>query len=65
MVGGRWSVVCGLWSVAGRWVVVLYYAPSIVQAMSDTFVTFDMLKMKSQSLAPFDQGNARLYVTNS
>ena len=25
-VGGSWSVVCGLWSVAGRWAVVLYYA---------------------------------------
>ena len=31
MVPGRWlwseAVVCGLWSVAGRWAVVLYHAP--------------------------------------
>ena len=27
-VGGSWSVVCGLWSVAGRCAVVLYYANS-------------------------------------
>ena len=26
MVGGRWLMVDGLWSVAGRWAVVLYYA---------------------------------------
>ena len=26
VVGVTWSVVCGLWSVAGRWAVVLYYA---------------------------------------
>ena len=26
MVGGRWLMVGGLWSVAGWWVVVLYYA---------------------------------------
>ena len=26
MVGGRWLVVGGLWSVTGRWAVVLYYA---------------------------------------
>ena len=25
-VGGRWLMVGGLWSVAGRWAVVLYYA---------------------------------------
>ena len=26
MVRGRWLMVGGLWSVAGRWAVVLYYA---------------------------------------
>ena len=26
MVGGRWLMVGGLWSVAGRWAVVFYYA---------------------------------------
>ena len=26
LVGGQWLMVGGLWSVAGRWAVVLYYA---------------------------------------
>ena len=31
MVGGRWLMVGDLWSVAGRWAVVLYYAENNVQ----------------------------------
>ena len=31
MVGGRWLMVGGLWSVAGRWAVVLYYALARLQ----------------------------------
>ena len=34
MVGGSWLVICGLWSVAGRWAVVLYYAVGSVVKMT-------------------------------
>ena len=33
MVGGRWFIVGGLWSVAGRWAVVLYYANLISRTL--------------------------------
>ena len=31
VVGGRWLMVDGLWLVAGRRAVVLYYAPGIMK----------------------------------
>ena len=38
-VGGRWLMVGGLWSVAGRWTVVLYYA-SISKPLEMSFQLF-------------------------
>ena len=45
MVGGRWLMVGDLWSVAGRWAVVLYYA---VQ-WADEYIRNDVCRLNSST----------------
>ena len=52
MVPGRWSVVGvtvvgGLWSVAGRWAVVLYYAFTHVMQLAGKNISAVFLGVKN------------------